>query len=325
MNILVTGSEGSLAKILIPHLMGEGHNVVGVDNFARYGEKEVDVDYEFVKGDLTRSNVCENLFKDYDFEVVFHTAALIYGVVGFHKKPADILADNNIMTMSLLKHGREKVNKFIYMSSSMVYERCASVPHKEEDADQSVVMSTAYGLSKYVGERVVKSFHEQYGTTYTIWRPFNVITPFETPEESGFRHVFSDMVRKIIGDRQNPLEIFGDGDQIRCFTNIYDVSDAIIRFSLDGRSDNEVFNVGNPEPVTVKELCGLIVELGKGMGLLPEEYVLKYRSLPIYSDDVKKRIPDVSKMEEVFGWKAKTKVRDSLTQYIKYYGENLMK
>ncbi|MBD3387522.1 MAG: NAD-dependent epimerase/dehydratase family protein [Candidatus Altiarchaeales archaeon] len=325
MNILVTGSEGSLAQMLIPHLLGEGHDVVGVDNFARYGEKEGKREYDFHKGDLTRTDVVEGLFSEYDFDVVFHNAALIYGVVGFHKKPADILADNNLMTMSLLKYGKDKVSKFIYMSSSMVYEMCRTVPHREEDADKSAVMSTAYGLSKYIGERVVRSFHDQFGTKYTIWRPFNIITPFETPEESGFSHVFSDMVRKIIGERQNPLEIFGDGNQIRCFTNINDVADAIISYSLDSRSDNEAFNIGNPEPLKIRELVELIVDLGKEKGVLPSDYEIEYKHLEIYSDDVKKRIPDVSKMERVFGWKAKVKARESLSQYIDYYAENMMK
>lgn len=323
MKIIVTGSEGSLAQMLIPKLIERGHEVVGVDNFCRHGIVHRQREYELVRADLTDSSAVKEVFIWHEADVVFHLAALVYGVVGFHRRPADIIVDNNLMTMNLLKYGREEIKKFVYLSSSMAYERCTTYPHREEDADRSAVMSTSYGLSKYIGERVAKSFHEQYGTAYTIWRPFNIITPYEEPEDSGFSHVFSDMVRKIILERQRPLEVLGDGGQIRCFTSIYDVADAISKFSLDPRSDNETFNVGNPEPLTVNQLARLIAEVGKEKGVLPKDYELEFKCLPIYEDDVKKRIPDVSKMERVFGWKAKIKVRESVGQYVDRFARKL--
>ena len=321
MNILITGSEGSLAQIVIPKLLENGHNIIGADNFYRHGQVERKRDYAFEKLDLTDSSGVTALFKKHDIDAVFHTAAIVYGVIGFHKKPADIIVDNNLMTMNLLKHGAKQIRKFIYLSSSMVYESCTVVPHKEEDANKSVVMSTSYGLSKYISERVVRSFNEQYGTVYTIWRPFNIVTPFEEPEEVGFSHVFADLTRKIIAERQNPLEILGDGNQVRCFTSIYDVAEAICNFSLDKRSDNDTFNIGNPEPITIKELVQLIIKICKEEKILPNEYSVEYKHLPIYKDDVKMRIPDVSKMEKLFNWKAKIKVRESLQQYIKRFYE----
>jgi UDP-glucose 4-epimerase len=316
MRILFTGSEGSLGQIVIPEFINAGHEVVGIDNLSRYGAAEKKRPYRFSQGDLTDTAGVRGIFARDDYDLVFHAAAIIYGVVGFHKKPADILGDNNLMTMNLLKYGQGHIGKFVYLSSSMVYEMCRQWPHKEEDADSSPVMSTSYGLSKYVGERVVRSFHEQYGMTYTIWRPFNIITPFEAPQEEGVSHVFADMIRKIIIERQQPLEVLGDGQQVRCFTSIFDVAGAIARFSLDKRSDNEIFNIANAEPITVIQLTELIAELGKEMGVLPQSYKLEYRHLPIYGDDVRRRIPDVSKIKRVFGWEAKTKVRESLRQCI---------
>ncbi len=318
MKILVTGSEGSLAQIVIPYLLKAGHEIVGADNFSRYGAIERERNYEFIKGDFGDTSFVKSIFSEHRFGAVFHFAALVYGVIGFHKKPADIIADNNLTTINLLKFGHENIQKFIYLSSSMVYERCKSLPHKEEDTRSAIVMSTSYGLSKYIGERVVQSFHEQYGLTYVIWRPFNIITPFETPEEEGFSHVFSDMIEKILVQKQNPVPLLGDGEQIRCFTNIYDVADAIARFSLSDEAKNQVFNIGNPEPITIKELAAKIVSIGKKYGLLPEEYTLSFNYQPIYSDDVKKRIPDVSKIKRVFQWEPKVKVDESLAEYIKY-------
>lgn len=318
MKILVTGSEGSLAQIVIPCLIKEGHEIVGVDNFARYGVIERERNYEFMAGDLGNTVVVKSIFSNYKFDAVFHFAALIYGVVGFHKRPADIIADNNLTTINLLKFGHNSMKKFVYLSSSMVYERSMKWPHKEEDTENIVVMSTSYGLSKYIGERVTQSFYEQYGVDYVIWRPFNIITPFESPEEEGFSHVFADMIDKILVKKQNPVNVFGDGEQIRCFTNIYDVADSLAKFSLREEAANQIFNIGNPEPVTIKELAGKIVNIGKKYGLLPNDYNLTFNHQPIYTDDVKKRIPDVTKIKETFGWEAKLKIDGSLEQYIKH-------
>ncbi|HWX17785.1 MAG TPA: NAD-dependent epimerase/dehydratase family protein [Chthoniobacterales bacterium] len=318
MKILVTGSEGSLAQMVIPRLMAEGHSIVGVDNFARYGHIKRDRPYEFHTGDLCDTAIVKRLYTAHRFDCVYHFAALVYGVVGFHKKPADIIADNNLITINLLKYGHDRVKRFIYLSSSMVYETSRSYPHREEETDILPVMRTAYGLSKYIGERVVQSYQQQFGINYVIWRPFNIITPFEKPEEEGFSHVFADMIEKILVRKLSPVPVLGDGEQIRCFTNIHDVADAIALYSLRSEVNNEAVNIGNPEPTTVKELATKIVELGKKLGLLEADYKLAFEHQPVYADDVKKRIPDVSKIKKLFSWEAKIRVGESLEQCIRF-------
>jgi len=318
MRLLVTGSEGSLAQMVIPHLLAAGHTLVGVDNFARYGHVQRERSYEFVAGDLCDTATVRELFAGRQFDCVYHFAALVYGVVGFHEKPADIIADNNLTTINLLKYGHERVKRFIYLSSSMVYETSRTYPHQEEETDTLPVMRTAYGLSKYIGERVVQSFQQQFGITYVIWRPFNIITPFEKPEEAGFSHVFSDLIEKILTRRLCPVPVLGDGEQIRCFTNIGDVAEVIARYSLRPEVDNQAVNIGNPEPVTVKELAARIVAVGKRLGLLEPSYQLRFEHQPVFADDVKKRIPDVSKLKQLFGWEARTRVDASLEQCIRF-------
>jgi nucleoside-diphosphate-sugar epimerase len=288
MRILITGSQGSLASMIIPHL--KGHTIVGMDKVDRQ--------------DLTDPQCIPK--EEYD--LIIHCAALIYGVVGFHKCPADILADNILMTINLLKYAKTK--KFVYISSSMVYERCLA-PHKETDTQDSKVMHTEYGLSKYVCERLVRAFHKQYGLTYTIWRPFNIITPYEKPKEAGVSHANVDLIEKIMVKKQMPLEIFGDGEQIRCYTSIHETAYAIAKFSIDPKSDNQTFNLANREPISMKELARLIVEIGK-----PKDYKLTFKSLPIFGDDVRERIPNVSKMIHTFDWEAKIKIRQSLKECI---------
>lgn len=303
MRILVTGSEGSLMQFVIPHLLRCGHEVVGVDNFARYGVIERERNYKFIQGDLTDMGFVDEIMEG--IEGVIQAAALIYGVGGFHKYPADILSKDVVLHQNILwamkKHDVEKI---AYISSSMVYERCQEHPSSESHVMDSLIPSTDYGLSKLVGERLCMAFHKQFGMKYVIWRPFNIITPYESAEkEQGMSHVFADFVNNLVVKKMNPLPIIGSGDQIRCFTWIDDVARLIGEFSFDDKTDNEEYNIGNPEPITMKELALLMYE-----GTEP----LQFETVREYKDDVMIRIPDVTKAIEQLGFEPSVKVKESI-------------
>lgn len=303
--ILVTGSEGSLMQYVIPVLMDQGYEVIGVDNFARYGEIERKRNYDFIRGDLTDVNFVDSLFNGKKIDGVIQAAALIYGVGGFNKYPADILSKDIVLHQNILwamkKYGVKKVT---YISSSMVYERCINHPSKEEDAFNSLIPSTDYGMSKLVGEKLCIAFARQYGLKYTIWRPFNIITPHEVAEkEQGLSHVFADFIQNLLIEKKNPLPIFGDGEQIRCFTWIGDIANAIGKYSFLDKTDNEIYNLGNPEPISMKDLARLIHQ-GK------EE--LKFKTIKEYNDDVIIRIPDITKASNDLNFTPTKKVKDSI-------------
>ncbi|WP_049927387.1 NAD-dependent epimerase/dehydratase family protein [Halopiger goleimassiliensis] len=319
MNVLVAGSEGSLMQWTIDHLLEAGHDVLGVDNQSRYEDYDltrvVDRDrYEYVRADLTDPDVAVELTEDVDG--IINAAALIYGVKGFHEYPADILSNDLTIHRNLLEGAVENdVPRVVYISSSMVYEQ-DETPHREDDVWDSLVPSTDYGLSKVVGERYSRAFADQYDVTYTIWRPFNIITPYERGEdEPGMSHVFADFIRKILIEEQNPMEIFGDGEQVRCFTWIDEVAEAIATQSFVDETKNEAYNLANPEPVTMKELARRIHRAGVERGLLEDE-PLEFEHVPIYDDDVKERVPVVEKAAEDFGWQPEVKLEDSLERCI---------
>jgi len=298
---------------VIPRLMAEGHTVIGVDNFARYGEIERERDYQFIRGDLTDPDFVDTVVRDVD--AVIQAAALIYGVGGFNKYPADILSKDinlhqNIMH-AMLRNG---IKKMVYISSSMVYERCVKHPSKEEDVDESLIPSTDYGLSKLVGERITRAFHRQYDIGYTIWRPFNIITPHEVGENDlGLSHVFADYIKNIVKEQRTEIPIIGDGEQVRCFTWIGDVARGIAEFSFDERAANHTFNLGNPEPITMKKLASIIYEQAGEKGLISGNgNGLSFKTEKSFPDDVRIRIPDVSKAKEVLGWEPTLKVAGSV-------------
>lgn len=319
MDVLVTGSEGSLMQWTVKHLLDDGHDIVGVDNHARYDEyghtRVVDPErYEFIKADLTDLGTVESLTTDVD--LVINAAALIYGVKGFHEYPADILSNDVTVHRNILEAAKaNNVEGVAYISSSMVYEQDAP-PHHEDNVWSSTIPSTDYGLSKVVGERLSRAFSEQYGIDYTIWRPFNIITPYEKSEqESGISHVFADFLRKILIEKQNPMEIFGSGEQVRCFTWIDDVAEAIAEQSTVDAPRNEAYNLANPEPITMKELARKIFAKGKARGMISGDE-LQFDHVEIYDDDVKERVPSVEKARTDFGWDPEVKLNDALDRCI---------
>jgi len=315
--ILVTGSEGSLMQAVIPLLIEQGHAVKGVDNFARYGEIERSRNYEFVRGDLTDMTFVDEVVAGVD--AVIQAAALIYGVGGFHKYPADILSKDIALHQNILQSMlKNNIKKMVYISSSMVYERCQTHPSKEEDVDVSLIPSTDYGLSKLVGERLTQAFHRQYGINFVIWRPFNIITPHEKGENDlGMSHVFADYIKNIIHEKRTDLPIIGDGEQIRCFTWIGDVARGIAEFSFDERAENQIFNLGNPEPITMKDLANIIYEKARNHKLINGNGDgLKFETTLSFQDDVRTRIPDVSKAKEVLGWEPTLKVSESVERCV---------
>ena len=313
MKLLVTGSEGSLMQWLIPLLRERGHEVIGVDNFARYGEIDRKRDYQFIRGDLTDADFCDSLMTG--VEGVVQAAALIYGVGGFHKYPADILAkDVTLMQNILWSMHRSQVKQIAYISSSMVYERSRNHPSSEADADESLIPATEYGLSKLVGERLVRAFAKQYAMQYSIWRPFNIITPYEQGEdEQGISHVFADFIKAIVVDRLPVLPVIGDGEQVRCFTWIDDVARAIADHAFTEKARNETFNLGNPEPITMKQLAHLIQKTAKSLNLLPKDAPpLGFETTRSYPADVRTRIPEISKAKTQLNWQPTLRAEQSV-------------
>ena len=328
MKVLVTGSEGSLMQAVIPLLLKKGYVVVGVDNLARYGERLgiAGNDYQFIKCDLTDRISVEKLVENTRPDCIIQAAATIYGVGGFNKYCGEMYKDISLHDNVLRAAVKNGVLKVIYISSSMVYENCPQkigYPVAEDIIDTNPAPYTDYGLSKFVGERVSKAYLKQHGLKYTIWRPFNIITPYEKSEDAevGISHVFADYIKNIVVEKKRPLPIIGDGNQVRCFTWIDEVAAAIADHSFSNKTDNETYNLGNPEPISMRVLAEKIKDIAVKEYRLFDDYFLLYDTVGNYENDVLVRIPDCEKAERELGWKAKMKVDDSIRMCLKHVVE----
>lgn len=316
--VLVCGSEGNLMQHVIPKLLNNGYDVYGVDNLFRHGVKRNKKnEYHFFKTDLVDRRAVNKLFDNISPDYVIQAAARIYGIGGFNEYCADILGEDITLHNNVLRAcANQGIERFVYISSSMVYETKQS-ESKETDADNIVAPKTEYGLSKLTCERLTIAYYKQYGVPYTIWRPFNIVAPDEEGEwEQGRSHVFADFIENILVDKLNPLPIIGDGLQVRCFTHVDDVSTAIADFSFNHNiAENQIYNLGNTEPYTMKLLAYLIHSLGVKHGII-ENYPLKFKTVRRYENDVRVRIPNVSKAKKHLGWKPIIKTYESLEECV---------
>lgn len=315
MTILVTGSAGSLGSEIVKQLKDnqtDFNSVYGLD--INPGEH-----VDFICDLVDQPEKLKEIFEDIQPDIIVHCAANIYGIGGFNALPATILGKDVAMlynTLNLFKNLPKKT-KFIYISSSMVYEQVRGDPELSEHlVDDSIAPKTEYGMSKFVGERLVKAFGKEYGIEYTIWRPFNIITPYEKPKEGrnrqGYSHVFADFFENILINKLNPLPIIGSGSQVRCFTWYEEVADCIVSNLWNKKTVNEVYNIGNNEPVNMMQLAHMIVDESKERGYLSKDFRLEFKSVKDYPNDVMVRVPNVFKALGDLGFSASIKTKESI-------------
>lgn len=331
MKILVTGSAGFIAGYLVQELLDHGHEVIGIDNFSKYGPVEKSYDqhprYTFVQGDAKDTELMKKLGADCDQIVA--CAAMIGGIAYFHEMAYDLLAENERISASTFDAAisafqNNRLKKITVLSSSMVYENTAIFPTTEGEQMKCPPPSSTYGFQKLAVEYFAKGAFEQYKLPYTIVRPFNCVGIGErrakTDKEikSGnvtlaMSHVVPDLVQKILKG-QKPLHILGSGQQIRHYTYGGDLAEGIRLCIEKPEALNEDFNLSTPVSTDVVTLAKLIWDkINPGE---PFEFI----SDPPFQYDVQRRVPAVAKAEKILGFTAKTnlaKILDEVVPWIK--------
>lgn len=335
MKILVTGAAGFIAGYLVPELLDAGHDVVGVDNFSKYGPLRKSYDdhprYSFVRGDAKDSDLMLELASDADQIVA--GAAMIGGISYFHEYAYDLLAENERIlatTFDAAIHAFRKgqLKKINVISSSMVYESTDVFPTPEGAQLASPPPKSTYGFQKLASEYYAKGAWEQYKLPYTIIRPFNCVGIGErralgdTAIMSGnvklaMSHVVPDLVQKILKG-QDPLHVLGDGSQVRHYTYGGDLAHGIRCCAESDKALNDDFNISTATPTTVSELAEAIWHKIQG----PDKPLRLVHDEP-FQHDVQLRSPDVSKAREVLGYEATTTLDHMLDEVIPWIREEV--
>jgi UDP-glucose 4-epimerase len=326
--ILVSGSAGFIGGYVVEDLLRRGHEVVGVDNFSKYGKVVKSYDdhpnYRLIEGDVRDTEMMTEELLDCDHFIA--GAALIGGISYFHTYPYDLLATNERIIASscdaaIKAHAHGRLQKVTYLSSSMVFESTDHWPSAEGDERKVPPPLSSYGFQKLAVEYFAIAAWDQYKLPYTILRPFNCVGIGESRAlgdveiESGnvklaMSHVVPDLVQKVLKG-QDPLHILGTGDQVRHYTYGGDLARGIVDCVLSDKTLNDDFNLSTAESTTVLDLAELIWRKIKG-----PDAPFRYVKDEGFEYDVQKRVPSVEKAKRIVGFEATTSLDEMLDEVI---------
>ena len=335
MKILVTGAAGFICGYLIEELLQAGYQVVGLDNFSKYGPIHKSYDkhplYTFVQGDAKGVTLLQDLLKDCDHFVA--AAAMIGGISFFHELAYDLLAENERITAAafdaaISSHRHQRLQKITILSSSMVFENTTEFPTPEEAVRHCPPPSSTYGFQKLATEYFAQGAWEQYRLPYTIVRPFNCVGIGEKRAlndrnvtsgnvKLAMSHVVPDLVQKVLKG-QDPLHILGSGKQIRHYTYGGDLAQGIRRCIEHPAARNQDFNLSTPVRTTVVELAEMVWKKIHGHGT-----PLRFVSDPPYEYDVQVRSPNTEKAAAILGFHATTALNEILDEVIPWVREQI--
>jgi nucleoside-diphosphate-sugar epimerase len=312
--VLVTGAAGTIGAAVVRRLVGDpGYSVRVSDQ--RPAPAWMREACEVHTGDLRV--LAEAREAAAGCSHVIHLAAIVGGIANFHKLPHTLLEVNNALYNAVFRAALdERVERLVYVSSSMVFERATEFPTTEAHLDTCPTPRSAYGFSKLSGEVYCRALHDEHGLPFTICRPFNAYGPGELPDpEPGIAHAVPDLIRKALSG-QRPLEIFGSGEQTRTLTHVDDIADGIVTAMAHPGGENEDFNISASEELTVAEIARIVWE---ACGRDPAAFELK--PVPSFDVDVERRWPSVEKARTVLGWEARIGVREGVERTVEWMRE----
>ncbi len=314
--VLVTGGAGTIGTAVVRRLLRDRDWEVRVCDH-REAPAWMREGCQLYTGDLRDLEVAREALDGCSH--VIHLAAIVGGIANFHKLPFTLTEVNNALTGAIVHASVEQdVQRFTYVSSSMVFERATEFPTTEAHLDGCPPPRSAYGFSKLAGEVYTRAAHDQHGLRFTICRPFNAYGPGELPDrdEPGIAHAVPDLIAKTLAG-QRPLQIFGSGDQTRTLTHVDDIADGVVAAMASSAGENQDFNISASEELTIAQLAALIWE---ACGEDPAELELEH--LPSFEVDVQRRWPSVEKARALLGWEAKVQLREGLAQTVEWLREH---
>ena len=299
MKYLITGGAGFIGSHLSDALVARGDSVVILDNFIT-GSKEnlsgVAGSVSVVSGDILDSTLVTKLVGESDF--VVHLAAAL-GVLNIVNKPLESLTTNLKGTEVVLEAAAKFNKPTLIASTSEIYGKNSKVPLNEEDdriIGHPLKSRWSYSEAKAVDESLAYFYFKEKGLPTRLVRLFNTVGPRQVGH-------YGMVVPRFVSAAVNgsPLSVYGDGEQIRCFCHVSDAVRALLLVMDSDKAIGEVFNVGNNEQISIMDLAKKVIAVtGSSSVIEMMEYEKAY---PAGFEDMQRRVPDISKIERVLGWK----------------------
>ena len=320
MHMLITGGAGFIGSHLADALLAQGHTVTAVDDLSTGRLVNIEAlashpRFQFVYETITNETVMDRLAST--SEVIFHLAAAV-GVELIVKDPVRTMETNIQGSEVVLRLARRYRRKVLLASTSEVYGKSADLPFREE-ADRvmgpTVKSRWSYAESKAIDEFLGLAYHKQFGLPVVICRFFNTVGPRQT---GTYGMVIPRLVQQALANQ--PLTVYGDGQQTRCFCNVKDTVRAVIDLAASPKSIGEIYNVGSQEEITILALAERIRErTGSTSELVRVPYEKAYEK---GFEDMQRRVPSIDKIRAAIGWQPTFSLDQTLDAVIAYFRQN---
>lgn len=302
--ILITGGAGNVGSAIAGRLAEDANcQIVIVDNLSTGNSNKIPKrnNVVFIKADVNNYNDIVAVFGRYNFDFVFHYAAVV-GVKRTLENPILVLNDiegiKNVLSLSK----NSGVKRVFYSSSSEVYGEPFEIPQNEKTTPLNSRLP--YAIVKNIGEAFFRSYHQEYGLEYTIFRFFNTYGPNQSDD-----FVVPRFIKAAI--KNDPIYLYGDGLQTRSFCYVEDNIDTCIKALYEDKCVNDVLNVGSDIEMTILDLSRKIISITNSKSEIIHLPALK-------EGDMMRRCPDTTKMKTILG-RNLISLEDGILKLIRHY------
>ncbi len=316
---LITGGAGFIGGHLAEYLLKQGYEVTVIDDlstgrFANIAPLEGQPGFQYAIEDIRNIHVIDRLVSRCD--IIFHLAAAV-GVQKIVTEPINTIEVNVGGTEVVLKTARRYRKKVMVASTSEVYGKGVRFPFSEDDdclTGPTTRNRWAYATSKAIDEFLALAYHKEVGLPVVIMRFFNTVGPRQSGQ---YGMVLPRFVRWALNNET--IQVYGDGQQQRCFGNVGDVVRAIHTLSKTPAALGQVFNIGSNEEVTIMKLAERVRQRANSQSeivLIPYEQAYE----PGF-EDFRRRVPNLEKIKQTIGWQPTTSLDTTIDQIIAYFQE----
>lgn len=322
-NVLVTGGAGFIGSHLCEALLDDGFKVTVIDDLSTGSLVNIQhllthQDFHFLQESILNEPILDERCSK--ASLVIHLAAAV-GVKLIVENPVRTIQTNVMGSEAVLRVANRHGCKVMLASSSEVYGKGTRIPFHEDD--DCLIGPTnhsrwAYASSKAMDEFLGLAYHKQFGLPVVIMRFFNTIGPRQTGR---YGMVVPRFVRQALA--QTPLEVYGDGEQSRCFADVADVIRAIRLLMENEKVEGQVFNIGSTQEITIRQLAERIIRLSDSHSQIT--FVPYAKAYAPGFEDMRRRLPSIEKISRLTGFQPEYSLDDSLTRVIKFEASRLTK
>ena len=316
MRILITGGAGFIGSHLSDYLLGQGHQVTIIDDLStgsmeNIREAKENGRFRYCIDTIFDKPLLAELIDE--AEAVFHLAAAV-GVLNIVESPVRTIETNVGGSELVLELAAKKKKRVLIASTSEVYGKSTKFPFSEED-DLVLGPTTkgrwSYACSKAIDEFLALAYHRERKLPVTIVRLFNTVGPRQTGR---YGMVLPTFVEQALSGE--PLTVFGNGEQSRCFTHVDDIVKGLVQCISCDAAVGQVFNLGNTEEVTIHALAEKVIQATQSASAI--EYVRYDQAYGEGFEDMQRRVPDISKARQWFGY-VPTQLLDDIIESVVAY------